>query len=460
MPYHIQFMESEIKKVREIINEKIYTVLEPLDAVMYKTREPLPFERRTEGEKSVVKVGEVWGENWDCAWFNFTGYVPESAAGKYVVLMIDVNGELCVFDDSGCPVEGLTSVEQYYPDWLGSPGKHIYPISEHGIPGEKIDIWADCASNDLFGGYIGDGKLKEAFIAVCNKPLRDLSYDFEVLYELYELIPKEKARKAAILHAMYNAAVTLTDYTEDEALYARSVLKPELDKKGGDPSLEITAIGHAHLDLAWAWPIRETIRKGARTFSTAIANMGRYPDYVFGASQPQLYEWMKKYYPALYEKVKEKVRGGRWEPQGAMWVEADTNLTSGESLVRQILYGKRFFFEEFGQEMKVLWMPDVFGYTGALPQIMKKSGVDYFMTTKILGNRYNKMPHHTFIWKGIDGTGVLAHMPPEGYNSSAAPHAILKMEEDYTDKGVAHEALLLFGIGDGGGGPGEAHLER
>ena len=181
----------------------------------------------------------------------------------------------------------------------------------------------------------------------------------------------------------------------------------------------------------------------------------------FGASQLQLYAWVKEDYPALYEKIKRKVKEGRWEVQGAMWVESDVNVPGGESLVRQILYGKRYFKEEFNKDIRVLWLPDVFGYSGSLPQLMKKSGIDYFMTIKLSWSIYNKFPHHTFRWVGIDGSEVLAHMPPEGtYNSAASPTSIKKAETEYFDKGVATECLMLFGIGDGGGGPGEEHLER
>ena len=253
----------------------------------------------------------------------------------------------------------------------------------------------------------------------------------------------------------------LREFSEVEARQAREILTPELNKKGGDRSLRVSAIGHAHIDLAWLWPIRETKRKGARTFATALQLMDRYPDYVFGASQPQLYQWIKENYPVLYLKIKEKIKAGRWEPQGAMWVEADTNLSGGEALVRQILYGKRFFRDEFGVDIQVLWLPDVFGYSGALPQILKQSGVEYFMTIKLSWNTVNRFPHHTFFWQGIDGTKVLAHMPPEGtYNSSAAPRAIVKAEQEYLEKGISNECLMLFGIGDGGGGAGEEHLER
>ena len=189
--------------------------------------------------------------------------------------------------------------------------------------------------------------------------------------------------------------------------------------------------------------------------------MDRYPDFIFGASQPQIYQWMKELYPALYRRIKNKVAEGRWEPQGGMWVEADTNVSGGEALVRQLLYGKRFFKDEFGWDVKNLWLPDVFGYTAALPQLLKKSGIDYFMTIKLSWNQFNTHPHHTFFWEGIDGSRVLTHLAPEGeYNSSAAPRAIAGIEKKFLDKGVSDRCLMPFGIGDGGGGPGAEHLER
>ena len=178
--------------------------------------------------------------------------------------------------------------------------------------------------------------------------------------------------------------------------------------------------------------------------------MERYPDYVFGASQPQQYQWIKDHYPALYRQVKKRVAEGRWEAQGAMWVEPDTNVPSGESLIRQIVYGTRFFREEFGTTSTILWEPDVFGYSGALPQILLKSGIDCFMTQKLSWNQVTKHPHHTFWWQGIDGSRVLSHMCPEDtYNGPAAPRSLVKIESDYIDKDVSDRALMLFGIGDG-----------
>ncbi|NLU53301.1 MAG: alpha-mannosidase [Clostridiaceae bacterium] len=461
MPYPFKEIKPKLSNTLELISKSIFTPIATLQAEMWKTKEPVPFDQRLTGEYSKVAIGDSWGELWDCAWFHFTGTVPETAKGANVVALIDLSGEACIFDETGCPVQGLTTVTSEFDYTHGRPGKRVVEITSCACGGEVIDIWADAGCNDLFGKYQDHGTLKQAHIAICNPNMRMLYYDFEVLYTLLNNLPENSARAVSIMHSLNEASLVLNEFTDKEAALAREILAPALNKKGGDPSLSVSAIGHAHIDLAWLWPIRETKRKAVRTFSTALMMMDKYPDYIFGASQAQLYAWVKEEYPALYEKIKEKIKQGRWEVQGAMWVEADTNVSGGEALVRQILYGKRFFWNEFQKDMKVLWLPDVFGYTGSLPQLLKKSGVDYFMTIKLSWSVHNKFPHHTFIWTGIDGSEVLAHMPPEGtYNSAASPTSIKKAEYEYLDNGIAPECLLLFGIGDGGGGPGEEHLER
>ena len=225
--------------------------------------------------------------------------------------------------------------------------------------------------------------------------------------------------------------------------------------------MDVTCVGHAHIDVGWLWPVAESIRKAARTFSTQLANMERYPDYIFGASQAELYMMIKENYPVLYERIREKVKEGRWEIQGGMWVEADCNLISGESMIRQFLYGKNFFMDEFGYEVRNLWIPDVFGYSASMPQIIKKCGCDYFLTQKISWSRINKFPHNTFRWRGIDGTEVLTHFPPENtYNALCTPLQRVEAENRLKENAYLDEFMSLFGIGDGGAGPSEEHLER
>ncbi|MPQ44494.1 alpha-mannosidase [Clostridium tarantellae] len=483
MLYEMNEYRNVVNGLLEKIEKAIYNIVSPLDIDIYATKEPVAYRDRFIGEKKKGIIGESWGELWDCAWFNFKGTVPKEVDGKKIVALIDVSGEAFVVDDKGTPIKGLTTLNSEFDYTLGKPGKREIELFKVSKGGEEVNIWADCACNDLFGKYQNNGIIKDAYIAICNEEVKKLYFDIEVLVELLDELPKDSARYHRVLNSLYEASKILSIKTgmsgceflkdgivsqeeintlnSDEVTKARNILSKELLKKAGDESLTLSAIGHAHIDLAWLWPIRETIRKGARTFSTVLSNMDKYPDYVFGASQPQLYQWMKDEYPELYSKIKERIEEGRWEAQGAMWVEPDTNVPSGESLVRQILYGKRYFREEFNKDMKSLWLPDVFGYSAALPQILKKSGIDYFMTIKLSWNNHNEFPHHTFIWEGLDGSKVLSHMPPEGtYNSSAAPRAVKKAEKAFLDKALSEECLMLFGIGDGGGGPGEEHLER
>lgn len=461
MPYNTLAMNRRIKSAFPKIEKSIYMQTSKLEVTAWITKEPVSFENRITGKETPLKPGQEWGALFDCAWINLKGVLPKGGKVDEHVIVVDISGEACVVDVDGIPVQGITTYASMYDFDLGMPGKKYIYLEKLVNTDGVIDIWMDCGNNDLFGNLKNNGTLVEAYIAKINKDMRDYYYDFEVLNELRNHLPKNKAQYSKISIALYNSTLKLNKYNNNEAISSRKILAPELARRNVDYPLNITAIGHAHIDLAWLWPIRETLRKGARTFSTALMNIENYPDYLFGASQPQLYQWMKDSYPSLYNKIKKSVKDGRWELQGAMWVEADTNVTGGEALIRQILYGKKFYKEEFGQDINNLWLPDVFGYSAALPQILKKSDVDYFMTIKLSWSEFNKFPHHTFNWQGIDGSKVLSHMPPEGnYNSSAAPRAIIHAEEKFMDKGYSDECLLLYGIGDGGGGPGEEHIER
>ena len=460
MPYNFLHQKSTIDRTIKFVEDSIFIHLCELKTEVYVTPEPVPFSERMNGVRKDIKKGGVWGKVWDCGWFHFSGKVPCEAKGKKVVAYIDIHGEACVFDDNGFPLQGLTSGSSCFDVNLGNPKKREYVITECAEGGEIIDFWADAGCNDLFGFREDSGLVEYADISICRDNVKGLYYDMKVLYSLMSEMDENTARYHKILKCLFDASCLIRNMSDEEVDSARKVLAKELDKVNGDADLSISAIGHAHIDLAWLWPVRETKRKGVRTFSTALSNMEKYPDYIFGASQPQLYQWVKEEQPELFNKVKDCVKSGRWEPQGAMWVEADTNVSGGEALVRQILYGKKFFLDEFGKNMEILWLPDVFGYCGSLPQILKKSDVPYFLTIKLSWSQHNEHPHHTFKWRGIDGSEVLVHMPPEGeYNSMAYPESLKKIERRYLDKCVCDEAVMLFGIGDGGGGPGETHLE-
>lgn len=462
MPTNNTLKERANSVLKQKLGEHSYKIIgNPLGIEAYCTKEPVTFENKTNGEKKVFKKGDSWGGLFDCAWFHFTGIVPKEAKGQDVVLLIDVSGEGCIFDENGVPRQGITNKSSNFDYSYGQPGKRVYPIYPNAKGEEIIDIWMDAGLNDLFGNLMDNGAIKEADIAVRNNSILKLYYDVEILEELSRILPQNKARTCQIKEALYEVALIMKDYSESEAVKAIEILRPYLEAKNGSQELTLSVIGHSHLDLAWLWPIRETKRKGARTFSTVMHFFEKYPDYKFVQSQAQLYDWIKTDYPELYVKIKTKIQEGRWEANGAMWVEPDCNMPCGESFVRQFLYAQRFFQDEFGITCDVCFLPDTFGYSAALPQILKECEVKYFTTQKLSWNAVNKFPYHSFIWQGMDGSKILAHMlPEENYLSSAMPRGFKKNEENYFEKGISQNALMLFGIGDGGGGPGEEHIER
>ena len=450
-----------INETFSILKDSIYTVVGELDTEVWVNAEPVPFRNRYTGEYKCLSKGDKWGSLFDCGWFHFSGQIPTIGNRTVPVLLIDVNGELLLVDETGNALRGLTNKSSAFDKTLGEPVKRVFRLDSAVQAGDLIDYWADASCNDLFGEIKENGTLKQAEIALCNEDIRRIYYDFEFLIELLESIPEDDHQHKKIKTVLEELNSNLTDPSDAAINKVSRILGNFFSRKQTHTDFIISAIGHSHLDLAWLWPIRETRRKIGRTLSTVFDLMERYPDYVYGISQPQLLVWVKKDYPDLYQRLKQQVTEGRIEVQGAMWVESDTNLPSGESLVRQILYGKKFWKEEFGLEINNLWLPDVFGYSGALPQILKQTGVKYFSTMKLSWNKINKFPFHSFHWKGIDGSTVLTHMlPEETYNSPATPGSVLKIMDNYHEKDISNHALMIFGIGDGGGGPGAEHLER
>lgn len=442
------------------IKSAIYTPVAPLEITCWRTPEPVPFAARESGVRSTVTRGQTWGQQlFDCAWMRFQATISAGLTGP-LVARIDINGELCVVEPDGTPARGLTNVKSTFDETLGGPAKTIYQLPPTAINGARVEFWADCGLNDLFGFIKENGVVALAELATCREDLRQLYYDLETLHDFRKGLPELSPLRALLATEVAALQDMLDDLTPARVETARTRLRPWFQSTD-KPRLTVHAIGHAHLDLAWLWPIRETIRKGARTFASALYNLERYPEYRYGCSQPQLFAWMKDAYPTLYTRIKDAVRAGRIEPLGTFWVEPDCNIPSGESLVRQIVHGARFFQEEFDHTPGYCWEPDVFGYNGQLPQILKKSGHESFMTQKLSWNVVNRFPHQSFHWEGIDGTSILAHMlPEETYNGPAAARSLRKITDTYAERAVSNHALMVYGIGDGGGGPDAEHLER
>ncbi len=457
--YEKNVLSDILDTIHNVIKPQIDTTITKLKISGCVTNEPIPFSNRQEGIFEEMTIGKTWGKLFDCAWFLIEGVIPQYEQAAYF-LKLDVSGEACLYDPNGTPIKGFTNGSSIFDRKHGEPGKRYYLINDFIKKDGSLALWLDCGCNDLFGSYQNNGEIIYCEIITRNSELEALYYDLEVLYSLLTALDKETTRYKKLLEGLKQIHY-LVIYEEKNWLQKSSQISSSLLAEKSSNPLEITAIGHSHIDLAWLWPIRETKRKMVRTFSNVIDLLDHDEEFIFGVSQPQLLLWLKENSPQLYEKMKKYILAGRIEVQGGMWVEADTNLSGEEALVRQMLYGIKFYQEEFGIRVKSLWLPDVFGYSGSLPQIIKKSGLDYFMTTKLSWSLINRFPYHTFNWHGIDGTEVLCHMPPEGnYNSSMLPTIIKFIEDNYNEVHISNQALVLFGIGDGGGGPGYEHLER
>lgn len=457
MNYDVAMLLKE-KHVLNIlyIKSKITKKVAQLNVEIVVDKEPIPFAKRNENTKP-FKNGK-WGNAFDCCWMHFTGTVPSEHKDKKLALHIGIKGEGQLVDSEGNAIQGITSVMSMPDVFSSTTGKTLIDIEQLNLKDDNIDIWIEGGYNGVNGIEVGYGKLNHSDIVIIDEDIKKYYYDYIVTMFAIANFKKDKnVQKAKEVNALLSSS--FKTFKKVGAKAASEILSSYLGKPS-EVDFELNAVGHSHLDLAWLWPIRETKRKAVRTFTNALTNIERYPDYIYGASQPQQFEWVKEMQPSVYEKIKKAVSDGRIELQGGMWVECDTNISGGEALIRQILLGKKFFNEEFGEEMRICWLPDVFGYSAALPQILKKTGIDYFMTIKLSWNEHNKFPLSTFNWTGLDDSEVIVHMPPEGtYNSNCYPTGNKKAHDDYSEKNNINEALLVYGAGDGGGGPGEGHLE-
>ncbi len=427
----------------EKLFEKIYTPVAPLTGKCYASDEPLDYAKRESGTPIDVDGDTKWTDRrFGCGWFHLTGSIPDDCRGRHVVLLIDLGGEACAYTPDGVPLKGFTNVKSEFTIALGKPAKQVlWDVSPFEKDG-NIDIWLDAGANDLFGNFIDGGRTQKMCIAVCNDEMRKLYYDAEIM---------------TLADDIFKAAF---EALPDGDMKGLSELTERFFSMTDGNGKTVIAEGHAHIDLAWLWPVRETRRKALRTFSTLLYNAALYPEYVFGASQPQLLEWLKTDSPEIFEGIKKLHRDGRFETQGMFWVECDANMPSGESLVRQAIYGDRFWKSEFGCSSDICWLPDSFGFNAQLPQIIRKTGGRYFLTTKLSWNDVNAFPYSSFIWRGIDGSEVVSHIPPEGnYNSAASPASLKAVVSNKSNVQTPY-SMMLFGIGDGGGGPGMEHLER
>ena len=414
------------------------------------------------------EVGSSWGAPWATTWFRLSGDIPTEWAGRRVEAVIDLGFHQRA---AGFQCEGL--VVDLESDGSFMPLQGIHPrrtnFAVEPVAG-PITLYLEAASNPMFPQFTpsplgsldtaGDRVLyrfRRASLVVVDPEAEALAYDIEVLDGVMRSLALDDPRRSRLLRTLADTLDRIPDVAA-----ARRVIAPAMAEDFGDAVRHRSvAIGHAHIDTAWLWPMRETKRKCVRTFASAVALMDDYPEYVFAASSAQHYTWIEERHPELFAKIAERVERGQWEPVGGMWVEADMNLPSGESLVRQIVFGQRYFEEKFARRCTEVWIPDVFGYPAGLPQVFVAGGMDRFVTQKLSWNKQNTFPHSTFWWEGLDGSRVLTHFPPvDTYNAEITPDEFAFSITNFKDHAWSRDSLMPFGHGDGGGGPTREMLER
>ena len=467
------YLLERIDKICREIQKHIYKNTINIDNFMYVDGNYHNIElikEVSEDKWRKFKSGDLWGGR-DChGWFKFSVVVPENFTGQTIAL------NLSTFE------EGWDATNPQFIIYVD--GEHIQGVdinhreiilTHNAIAGKKYDI-------DLhaYAGMLADKKATlNGKFTVIDMNARELYWNLKVPLDVCKELDKEDKNRVDMITVL-NDAINIIDLRkpyskeyDDSIKKANEFLNTKFyGELCGHEDVIATCVGHTHIDVAWLWTVAQTREKVARSFSTVLKLMEEYPEYIFMSSQPQLYKMLKEDHPKIYKRVKEKIKQGVWEAEGAMWVESDCNVTSGESLIRQIVHGKRFFKEEFEVDNKILWLPDVFGYSAAIPQILKKSGIKYFMTTKISWNQFNKIPNDTFMWQGIDGSEVLTYFITTSglgqdkssffttYNGHIQPDAVMGSWRRFQNKNLTNDVLISFGWGDGGGGATLEMLEN
>ncbi|KAI1661422.1 glycoside hydrolase family 38 protein [Daldinia decipiens] len=428
------------------------------------------FEEAVAGEYKSASVGQAFGPSWSTHWFKVVLRVPADLQDKeHLEFQWDSNSEGMVWTEDGKPLQGLTGGGERV-EWI---------LPDSFRDGKEHTIYIEMACNSMFGNPTGGDtiqppdpnkyfQLVKADICAVNLDARQLWIDTWIIGDAAREFPEDSWEQ----HKALNVATSIIDsyvLGDKESIkkgrkIAQEYLGSNVDSSrvydsGLNP--QVFGIGHCHIDTCWLWPWAETKRKVARSWSNQCGLMDRYPELNFACSQAQQYKWLKSLYPYAYDRVKQKVKERRFHPIGGSWVEHDTNLPSGESLVRQFLYGQRFFESNFGERCRTFWLPDTFGYSSQLPQVCRLAGMNRFLTQKLSWNNINNFPHTTFNWVALDGSQVICHMPPaETYTSEAEFGDVKRSVSQHKSMDQDSTSLLVFGKGDGGGGPTWQHIEK
>ena len=422
-----------------------------------------------------IHTGDRWSGRDRYLWLHKEITIPESWKGKRAVGIFDF-GNTGAGNNSG--FEAMCYINEKPYQGVDVNHKEVFVPEE--LYGKTFRL-----TFRLWSGLEGGGvpreqehRINRADLAYLDEKVDDFYYMGMLVLDTVQNLSDTDPVKFELRNALDEACLLIDwAYPGSGEFYesvhqADDLLNEKIDGMKKDSLVKVKCVGHTHIDMAWLWRLKHTHEKASRSFSTVLRMMEMFPEYIFLQTQPQLYEYIKEDFPEIYEEIKKRVKEGRCEVDGGMWEEADCNLTSGESLTRQILIGSKFIKDEFGKDVECLWLPDVFGYSWALPQILKKSGIDMFMTTKISWNQYNRMPHDTFKWKGIDGSEVLTHFitTPEPwnepgswfytYNGLLTAKTVKGVWDAYSEKEMNQELLIAYGYGDGGGGVNRDLLER
>ncbi|XP_053397678.1 alpha-mannosidase 2C1-like isoform X2 [Mercenaria mercenaria] len=473
-PVVLKHRRTTLERAEKFISTRYFTDVN-LTSRLYPKKAPVksikhwaaPRDRYTPYKEAVkqkykeVKVGQSFGPTWATHWFSVLVTVPAEWVGEEVRLTWDSSSEALVWVD-GEPRQGLCKEYERF-DFLLTEKLTKDHLS--------FAVYVEMACNGMFGAgtdtMISPPNLDKQFtlstceVAVFNRKAYNLLREIEFLHDMAKHLPEGSERGYQALYTV-NEMVNACDVNDaDSYKRCHQIANRFLGQKNGDSQHTTYAMGHAHIDTAWLWPYSETIRKCARSWSCTIRLMEKYPNFTFTCSQAQQYEWVKERYPSLYADMKKYITEGRFIPVGGTWVEMDGLIPSGEAFIRQFLYGQLFFKKEFGKTCKEFWLPDTFGYSGQLPQIMRHCGITRFLTQKMSWNLVNKFPHHTFWWEGIDESRILAHFPPgDRYRLEGRVEEILRTANNFKDKGRSDKTAFLFGFGDGGNGPSEDMIER
>jgi alpha-mannosidase len=466
-------IEQRLHRVLSRVERAVYSERAPLDIAGWPVAgEPVPVAHALAASYTPARVGDRWGPPWATTWFRVSGVVPSEWADRPVEALIDIGFDA---DRTGFHAEGLV----YRGD--GSPVKGLNPRSQWvRVPaGEPVELYVEAAANPVilsgdnlfWPTTLGDRttagddplyRIERVELAVFEGEVWELQHDLEVLGQLEAELDLGDPRRWQILRAIDRSLDRIDmEHIVATAPAARAELRGVLDVPARASAHRVSAVGHAHIDSAWLWPVRETIRKVARTCANVTDLMHSHAELAYAMSSAQQLAWLKAHRPEVFARVADRVKAGQFVPVGGMWVESDTNMPGGEALARQFAYGKRFFRDEFGVETEEVWLPDSFGYTAALPQLIALSGSRWFLTQKISWNQTNRFPHHTFWWEGLDGTRIFTHFPPvDTYNATLSGAELAYASRNFADKGGATGSLVPFGYGDGGGGPTREMLAR